>query len=115
MCFATGSHGTAAHLRTRWTVDACPYDAAVPVWDPHKLAGELPPEIDLTPGQRVRNKVELPRVPAGTDGRVLLADGFAWRRYRVLFDNGIEVGFLDGRHLEAGKKSLLQRLRPKRR
>lgn len=87
----------------------------MPVWDPHKLAGEPPPEIDLTLRQRVRAKVDLPRVPAGTGGHVLLADGFAWRRYRVLFDNGVEVGFLDGRHLEAGKKPFLQRLRPGRR
>jgi hypothetical protein len=86
----------------------------VAVWNKHKLAGELPPEIDLTPRQRVTAKVDLPNVPAGTQGRVLLADGFAWRRYRVLFDNGVEVGFLDGRHLEPGKKPLLQRLRPGR-
>ena len=81
------------------------------VWDKHKLAGEAQPEIDLTLRQRVRAKVDLPKVPAGTEGTVILADGFAWRRYRVLFDNGVEVGFLDGRHLEAGKKPLLQRLR----
>jgi hypothetical protein len=88
---------------------------AVPVWDPHKLAGEPPPAIDLSLRQRVSAKVDLPRVPAGTEGTVLLADGFAWRRYRVLFDNGVELGFLDGRHLEPGKKPLLQRLRPRRR
>jgi hypothetical protein len=84
----------------------------VAVWDKHKLAGELPPEIDLTLRQRVKAKVDLANVPAGTEGTVLLSDGFAWRRYRVLFDNGVEVGFLDGRHLEAGKKPLLERLRP---
>ena len=83
-------------------------------WDKHKLAGELPPEIDLTIRQRVRAKVDLPRVAAGTEGTVLLADGFAWRRYRVLFDNRVEVGFLDGRHLEPGRKPFLQRLRPGR-
>jgi hypothetical protein len=87
----------------------------VAVWEKHKLAGDLPPEIDLTLRQRARAKVDLPRVPAGTEGTVVLADGFAWRRYRVLFDNGVEVGFLDGRHLEAGKRPLLQRLRPGRR
>jgi hypothetical protein len=73
----------------------------VAVWNPHKLADELPPEIILKPGQRVRAKVDLAKVPAGTKGRVLVANGFAWRRYRVRFDNGVEVGFLDGRHLEA--------------
>jgi len=86
----------------------------VAVWAKHKLAGDLPPGIDLTPRQRVRAKVDLPDVPVGTEGTVLLADGFAWRRYRVLFDNDVEVGFLDGRHLEAGKKPFLQRLRPGR-
>jgi len=86
----------------------------VAVWAKHKLAGELPPEIDLSPRQRVKAKVDLAGVPAGTEGTVLLADGFAWRRYRVLFDNRVEVGFLDGRHLEAGKLPFLQRLRPGR-
>jgi hypothetical protein len=81
------------------------------VWDPHKLAEAPPAVIDLSLGQRVRSKVDLPRVPAGEEGKVVLADGFAWRRYRVLFDNGIELGFLDSRHLEAGKKPFLQRLR----
>jgi len=74
------------------------------VWDPHKLADAPPPAIDLTVGQRVRAKIDLRRVPAGTEGKVILASGFAWHRYRVVFDNGIELGFLDGRHLEAGKK-----------
>jgi len=83
----------------------------VAVWDPHKLAGDLPPSVDLTLGQRARAKVDLPRVPAGTEGTVVLADGFAWKRYRVFFDNGVEVGFLDGRHLEPGKKPFMQRLR----
>jgi hypothetical protein len=73
----------------------------VAVWNPHKLADELPPEIILKPRQRVRAKMNLAKVPAGTKGRVLVANGFAWRRYRVLFDNGVEIGFLDGRHLEA--------------
>jgi hypothetical protein len=38
----------------------------------------------------------LPGVPAGTKGRVYLVDGFAWTRYRVLFDNGVDIGSLDG-------------------
>ena len=87
------------------------YAAAVPVWEPHKLAGDLQPVVELTVGQRARAIVDLPRVPAGTEGTVALADGFAWRRYRVRFDNGIELAFLDGRHIERGKKPLLQRLR----
>ena len=86
-----------------------------PIWNPHKLAGQPQPAVELTLGQRCRAIVDLPRVPGGTEGTVVLADGFAWRRYRVRFDNGVELGFLDGRHLEAGKKPLMQRLRPGRR
>ena len=43
----------------------------------------------------VKNIDDLPRVPAGTRGRVYLVDGFAWTRYRVLFDNGVDIGSLD--------------------
>jgi hypothetical protein len=38
-------------------------------------------------------------VPAGTEGKVLLANGFNWQRYRILFNNGIELGDLDARHI----------------
>jgi hypothetical protein len=44
----------------------------------------------------VKNLDELPRVPAGTKGRVYLVEGFTWTRYRVLFDNGVDIGSLDG-------------------
>ncbi len=48
---------------------------------------------------RVVNIHALPRVPAGTSGKVILVSGFAWTRYRVLFDtgvvNGADVGSLD--------------------
>lgn len=53
---------------------------------------------------RVIATVDLPGVPAGTPGKVILlngwdrADGRAWARYRVLFDiggpNGTDVGSL---------------------
>ena len=43
----------------------------------------------------VRNLDDLPRVPAGTKGRVYLVEGFSWTRYRVLFDNGVDIGSLD--------------------
>jgi hypothetical protein len=39
-------------------------------------------------------------VPVGTPGKVILANGFNWLRYRVRFENGVELGDLDGRHLE---------------
>jgi hypothetical protein len=50
------------------------------------------------PGARHRRSAW--RTPAGTEGKVILANGFNWQRYRVLFDNGAELGDLDHRHLE---------------
>ena len=47
-------------------------------------------------GETVRTLDALPGVPPGTAGRVYLVDGFAWTRYRVLFDNGVDVGSIDG-------------------
>jgi hypothetical protein len=56
-----------------------------------------------TPVFRQRQKVaaaqDLPGIPAGTTGRVLLVNGFAWVRYRVQFDNGVERGMLHGEQL----------------
>lgn len=43
--------------------------------------------------------VDLDGVTAGTEGKVILSNGFNWLRYRVLFSNGIEIGDLDHRHL----------------
>jgi hypothetical protein len=39
--------------------------------------------------------VDLPGVPAGTPGKVILKNGFRWIRYRVMFDNGLDIGSLD--------------------
>jgi len=47
-------------------------------------------------GERVKNLDDLPGVPAGTVGRVYLVTGFTWTRYRVLFENGVDIGSLDG-------------------
>jgi hypothetical protein len=47
-------------------------------------------------GETVRTLDPLPGVPAGTKGRVYLIGGFAWTRYRVLFENGVDIGTLDG-------------------
>jgi hypothetical protein len=47
-------------------------------------------------GDKVKNLDGLPGVPSGTQGRVYLVDGFTWTRYRVLFDNGVDIGSLDG-------------------
>lgn len=49
--------------------------------------------------ERVKSLDALPGVPLGTEGRVLLVDGFTWTRYRVTFDNGYDLGSIDGSHL----------------
>jgi len=43
--------------------------------------------------------IDLEGVPAGTRGRVMYVAGFRWPRCRVRFDNGVERGGLDERHL----------------
>ena len=55
--------------------------------------------IDLKRHAKVRANIDLPGVPAGTYGKVLQVTGLTWLRYRVQFDNGVEMGLLDGRHL----------------
>ena len=74
--------------------------AAMEYWKPHALATPHANQIDLRMNDKVRTIVEMHGVPIGTEGKVILANGFNWQRYRVLFDNGAEVGDLDHRHLE---------------
>jgi hypothetical protein len=69
-------------------------------WKPHALANPRRDQLELRMRDKVRATADLPGVPAGTTGTVILANGFNWQRYRVLFDNGVEVGDLDGRQLE---------------
>jgi hypothetical protein len=79
-------------------------DAVTTYWKPHALAKPHTDQLDLRVGDRVAATTDLHDVPAGTEGRVLLANGFSWQRYRVLFANGIEIGDLDGRQIApAGK------------
>jgi hypothetical protein len=54
--------------------------------------------------ERVKLLDDLPGVPAGTEGRVELVAGFTWTRYRVAFDNGSDVGSIDGSHLSLPKE-----------
>jgi len=54
--------------------------------------------------ERVRTLDDLPGVPQGTEGQVLLVDGFTWTRYRVAFDNGYDLGSIDGSHLSRPKE-----------
>lgn len=72
----------------------------VQFWKPHALSKPHDHQLDLKIGDRVRATVDLRGVPAGTEGKVILANGFNWQRYRVLFENGGELGDLDQRHVE---------------
>jgi hypothetical protein len=67
------------------------------------MAKRKPPG-EFRRGETVKTLDPLPGVPQGTKGRVYLVDGFAWTRYRVLFDNGIDVGSLDGAALARPKE-----------
>ncbi len=49
--------------------------------------------------QRVEAARDIDGVPEGTQGTVLLVTGLSWIRYRVRFDNGIELNLLDGADL----------------
>ncbi len=69
-------------------------------WKPHKLAEPHTDQLDLKMGDKVRTTEEMHGVPDGSEGKVILANGFQWQRYRVLFENGVEVGDLDGRNIE---------------
>ena len=72
----------------------------MPTWKPHALAKPHDDQIELRMGDRVIAIVDLADVPASTPGKVILANGFNWQRYRVLFDDGAEVGDLDHRTIE---------------
>ena len=69
-------------------------------WKPHALAKPHTGQLDLKMGDRVEATVDLEAgVLAGTPGKVILANGLNWQRYRVAFVNGIEVGDLDQRNI----------------
>ena len=72
----------------------------MPFWKPHALAKPHADQINLRLGDRVSATVDMPGVSVGTEGKVILANGFNWQRYRVLFTNGVELGDLDGRQLD---------------
>ena len=70
------------------------------MWKPHALAKPHEGQLDLRIGDQVQTSVDLPGVAAGTKGKVILANGFNWQRYRVRFEDGTELGDLDHRNLE---------------
>jgi hypothetical protein len=51
-------------------------------------------------GDLVSLTAEVDGLPVGTEGKVILANGFNWLRYRVRFTHGTEIGDLDHRHLQ---------------
>jgi len=69
-------------------------------WKPNSLANPHADQLRLKMGDKVRTITEMHGVPVGTEGTVILANGFNWLRYRVLFTNGAEVGDLDKRQIE---------------
>ena len=73
---------------------------AMPLYKPHALAHPHAGQLDLRMGDRVRAIVDLPDVAEGAEGKVILANGFNWQRYRVLFSNGTELADLDQRTIE---------------
>ena len=68
-------------------------------WTHHKLADASLEDMKLAVFAKVKAVVDLPTVPAGTKGKVILVNGFEWPRYHVLFENGESVANLDGRHI----------------
>ena len=67
----------------------------------------MPTALDRTSPIRRHQKVvatiNLPGVPEGTLGKVRVANGFAWYRYWVDFENGVELGHVDhGNLVRAG-------------
>lgn len=46
--------------------------------------------------EKVVAAADLPHVPAGTKGKVMLVNGLTWIRYWVRFENGQQLGQLDG-------------------
>ncbi len=48
---------------------------------------------------RVVAAEDRPGVPKGTGGVIVLVAGLSWIRYRVRYDNGVELNMVDGRYL----------------
>jgi hypothetical protein len=93
--------GAARPTRSCRGAGAVGQNVAMTTWKPHALAKPHEDQLALRMGDKVQTTVDLHNVPTGTHGKVILANGFNWQRYRVLFVNGEEIGDLDGRNIEA--------------
>jgi hypothetical protein len=49
--------------------------------------------------ERIVATVDMPEIPAGTAGKVIVVEGLTWIRYWVRFENGVVRGSLDRRKL----------------
>ena len=73
----------------------------MPTWKPTRLASpHARPARPATGATRCAPRSSCPGCRRARQGKVILANGFNWLRYRVRFENGAEVADLDGRHLE---------------
>lgn len=64
------------------------------------LFGKNPePDDPFKKNEHVVATEDLRGVPEGTRGRVKLINGFDWVRYWVFFDNGVQLGSIDGTQL----------------
>lgn len=57
----------------------------------------------LKRGAKVRLVDDIPGYPAGSKGKVAVANGFAWQRYWVRFGDGESVGHIDHASLVKAK------------
>jgi hypothetical protein len=57
----------------------------------------------FTRGTKVRLVDDIPGYPAGSRGKVAVANGFAWQRYWVRFADGESVGHIDHSSLVKSK------------
>jgi hypothetical protein len=60
-------------------------------------------DTEYSRNDRVVAAQDLAGVPEGTPGRVVMVTGLSWIRYRVRFDNGVELNLLDGRYLNPAR------------
>ena len=74
--------------------------ATMEYWKPHALATPHANQIDLRMNDKVRTTVEIHGVPVGTEGKVILANGFNWQLCGLLFECGAGSGDLVHLHLE---------------
>ena len=61
-------------------------------------------DTEFSRKERVVAAEARPGVPEGTPGVIVMVTGLSWIRYRVRFDNGVELNMLDGHYLSSVKK-----------